>query len=359
MNLLAETLTREIRDHGPISVARYMAAALGHPEHGYYRKQIPFGTAGDFVTAPEVSQMFGELIGLWCAEAWRHMGMPSPILLVELGPGRGTLMKDALRVASVVPDFKRTIDPHLVETSPTLISVQRTNVQGSWHDRFEDVPRGPLLVIANEFFDALPIHQFEKKGDGWHERQVGLNDSGEFVYTSAQQPCSERPPIPETLEGLGPGAIVETCPDGLALAGTLADRVCRDGGAALIIDYGHVQSAPGETLQAVKSHSYHPVLSEPGDADVTAHVDFAALKKTAEERGAAVLGPVPQGCFLRDLGIEQRADALRRGATAAQARDIQSGLMRLTDPRAMGQLFKVMAIVHPALTGLEGFASTE
>ena len=280
MNALAEMLAGEIRDHGPISVARYMAEALGNPEHGYYRKQIPFGTAGDFVTAPEVSQMFGELIGLWCAEAWRLMGMPSPVKLVELGPGRGTLMKDALRVATYVPDFQQALEPHLIETSPVLKAVQRAAVRGAWHDRFEDVPPGPLFVIANEFFDALPIQQFVKQSDGWHERMVGLSDTGDFIFTTDPRPPSARAPIPESLKGLGAGAMVEICPDGLALAQTLADRVCRDGGVVLIIDYGHVQSAPGETLQAVKRHSYHPVLSDPGDADVTAHVDFAALKDT-------------------------------------------------------------------------------
>ena len=359
MNALAETLAQEIRNHGPISVARFMAAALGHPEHGYYRKQIPFGTSGDFVTAPEVSQMFGELIGLWCAEAWRQMGMPSPVLLVELGPGRGTLMKDALRVASFVPGFRQAIEPHLIETSPVLKIAQRSAVRGIWHERFEDVPPGPILIIANEFFDALPIRQFVKLEDGWHERCVSLDNDGHFAFVTAPSPCVARPPIPASLTGLGAGALVETCPEGLALAETIADRVCRDGGVALIVDYGHIQSAPGETLQAVKSHRYHPVLSDPGDADLTAHVDFAALKQVAEARGAAVLGPVPQGRFLRDLGIEQRAEALRRGATADQARDIRSGLTRLTDPRAMGQLFKAMAINHPGLTTLEGFASTD
>jgi NADH dehydrogenase [ubiquinone] 1 alpha subcomplex assembly factor 7 len=268
-------------------------------------------------------------------------------------------MKDALRVASYVPGFQQAIEPHLIETSPVLKAVQHTAVRGTWHDRFEDVPPGPLFVIANEFFDALPIRQFVKQNDGWHERMVGLNGDGDFSFTIDSRPSPARPLIPQTLEGIGAGAMVEVCPDGLAVAQMLADRVCRDGGVALIIDYGHVQSAPGETLQAVKRHSYHPVLSDPGDADVTAHVDFAALKQAAEARGAVVLGPVPQGCFLRDLGIEQRADALRRGATAAQARDIRSGLMRLTDPRAMGQLFKVMAITHPGLTMLEGFAATD
>jgi NADH dehydrogenase [ubiquinone] 1 alpha subcomplex assembly factor 7 len=357
MNALADSLAREIRDHGPITVAHYMAEALGNPEHGYYMKQMPFGAAGDFVTAPEVSQMFGELIGLWCAEAWQLMGTPETILWVELGPGRGTLTRDALRVAGYVPGFPKAIEVHLVEISPVLTSVQQGTVKGTWHRSFDEVPSGPLFVIANEFFDALPIRQFEKGAGGWHERRIGLNGGADFAFVTDPAPCVE-PPVPVSLEGLGPGATVEVCPDGLALAEAIADRICRFGGAALIIDYGHVQSAPGETLQAVRRHSYHPVLADPGDADLTAHVDFAALKRAAESRGARVVGPTPQGCFLKELGIEQRAASLRRGATADQARDIRSGLLRLTDPRAMGQLFKVMAIVHPDLGTLEGFDQT-
>jgi NADH dehydrogenase [ubiquinone] 1 alpha subcomplex assembly factor 7 len=354
MNALAAALAEEIREHGPIPVARYMAEALGNPEHGYYMKQMPIGAAGDFVTAPEVSQMFGELIGLWGAEAWRLMGTPAPILWVELGPGRGTLSRDAMRVADHVPGFRRAIEVHLVETSPILTCVQQSALRGTWHERFEDVPAGPMLLVANEFFDALPIRQYEKRADGWHERRVGLNGSDQFAFTTASLACSETP-VPPALDGLGDGAIVEICPDGMAVVGAIAERIVRHGGAALIIDYGHTQSAPGETLQAVRRHAYHPVLADPGDADLTAHVDFAALKRATEAKGAVVLGPTPQGCFLRALGIEQRADALRRGAPAGQARDVASGLRRLTDPRAMGQLFKVMAIVHPDLAGLEGF----
>jgi NADH dehydrogenase [ubiquinone] 1 alpha subcomplex assembly factor 7 len=355
MNALAEILAQEIRANGPISVARYMAEALGNPEHGYYMKQMPLGAAGDFVTAPEVSQMFGELIGLWCAEAWRLMGMPSPVRLVELGPGRGTLMRDALRVASSLAEFRAALDVHLVESSPFLTKVQQGVIRGTWHDRFEDVPAGPLLLIANEFFDALPIHQFEKCVDGWHERKIGLDGDERFTTVTDSKPRAGLPPICPALEGLGAGATVEVCPEGLDVIRRIADRIVRDGGAALIIDYGHTESAPGETLQAVKRHAYHPVLTDPGEADLTAHVDFAALKGAAEARGALVLGPAPQGRFLLELGIEQRADALRRGATADQARDIKSGLLRLTDPRAMGQLFKVMALVHPDLTALDGF----
>jgi NADH dehydrogenase [ubiquinone] 1 alpha subcomplex assembly factor 7 len=354
MNALGEALAAEIREHGPIPVARYMAEALGHPEHGYYMKQMPIGAAGDFVTAPEVSQMFGELIGLWGAEAWRLMGMPAPIHWIELGPGRGTLMRDVLRVADHVPGYRQALDVRLVETSPVLTKIQQSAVRGTWHQRFDDVPAGPMLLVANEFFDALPIHQYEKRADGWHERRVGLDGGDRFAFVTASLPCPETP-VPPALDGLGEGSMVEICPDGLDVAGAIAERIAVHGGAALIVDYGHTQSAPGETLQAVRRHAYHPVLADPGDADLTAHVDFAALKRAAESKGAIVLGPTPQGCFLRALGIEQRADALRRGATAAQARDVASGLRRLTDPRAMGQLFKVMAIVHPDLAGLEGF----
>ncbi len=354
---LSEVLARRIRVAGPISVAEYMAEALGHPTLGYYTTRDPLGAAGDFVTAPEISQMFGELIGLWCAETWERMGRPAPVLIVELGPGRGTLMADALRaLRRVAPAFRAALRLHLVETSPTLRRLQTerlADVSPTWHDRLADVPAGlPTLVVANEFLDALPIRQFIRTEEGWRERQVGLDPagSGRFAFALAPEPTASLALIPAPLRDRAPpGSLFEACPAALSIAGALAARAVRDGGAALLIDYGHVASACGETLQAARGHRRHDPLDTPGSADLTAHVDFAAVARAATETGARIWGPVPQGEFLRALGIEARAGMLLRGATPAQAAVIESGCRRLIDPAEMGTLFKALAIADPAL----------
>ncbi len=363
MSALAELLARRIAQKGPISVADYMALALGHPEHGYYRHRDPFGAAGDFVTAPEVSQMFGELVGLWCAVVWRSLGAPDPVLFVELGPGRGSLMADALRaVGRVAPDFGRAARVHLVETSPALRQRQEEVLARAagprpprWHRRFAAVPRGPLLVVANEFFDALPIRQYVRAVSGWQERRIDA-EPGTKAFHIVAVPV-RTPALPAALAEAPPGSVVEVSPSRRILARALAGRVVRDGGAALIIDYGHPWSAPGDTLQAVRQHAFQPVLERPGEADLTAHVDFEALAKAAGSAGAATHGPVPQGLFLARLGIRERAEALQAGASPAQARDVKAALGRLIDPRQMGTLFKALAITAPALPTPPGFAA--
>jgi NADH dehydrogenase [ubiquinone] 1 alpha subcomplex assembly factor 7 len=354
---LSETLARRIRLAGPISVAEYMAEALGHPTLGYYTARDPLGAAGDFITAPEISQTFGELIGLWCAETWERMGRPDPVLLVELGPGRGTLMADALRaLRRVAPAFRAALRLHLVETSPTLQRLQAerlADASPAWHDRLADVPLGvPALVVANEFLDALPIRQFVRTGQGWRERQIGLDlaGGGRFAFALTPGPTASLALIPAPLRDAAPaGSLFEACPAALGIAGALGARAVRDGGAALLIDYGHAASACGETLQAVRGHRRHDPLDAPGSADLTAHVDFAAVAHAAAETGARIWGPVPQGEFLRALGIEARAAMLLRRATPAQAAAIESGCRRLIDPAEMGTLFKALAIADPAL----------
>lgn len=359
---LADLLRRRIADAGPLSIADFMAEALGHADHGYYRTRDPLGAAGDFVTAPEISQMFGELIGLWCAEVWRTTLAPRPAALVELGPGRGTLMADALRAARMMPRFAAALTVHLVETSPVLQTLQQRLLAAypvHWHRRLRSVPRGPALLLANEFFDALPVRQFELTAMGWRERMVGLKAEGDgFCIVLAADPAPDAL-IPEEIRASArPGDLAETCPAGLSLAAEIGGRVARHGGAALIVDYGHAASAPGETLQAVRGHRRCDPLDAPGEADLTAHVDFAALSRAAARRGAATHGPVPQGLFLSRLGIAERTVRLRRGASPAQAREIEAARHRLIAAEEMGTLFKVLAITPADMPAPPGFVAT-
>jgi NADH dehydrogenase [ubiquinone] 1 alpha subcomplex assembly factor 7 len=344
-----------IATEGPITVERYMALCLGHPVHGYYRTRDPLGARGDFTTAPEISQIFGELIGLWTAEVWRMMGAPSAVRLVELGPGRGTLMADALRAARVLPAFRAAIHVHLVETSPALRARQEATlapagVPVAWHADLAEVPAGPAIVVANEFFDALPIRQFVGTERGWCERLVGLSDG---ALTFGLNPEPDRAlSIPVRA-----GATLEWPSAGLSLVSALAARVASEGGAALVIDYGHTQSGFGDTLQAVRAHAYADPLADPGEADLTAHVDFALLAQAARSAGAAVHGPVTQGDLLHALGIDARAATLKGRATPAQAEAIDAAVMRLTGSGTgeMGALFKVLALGDPSLGALPGF----
>ncbi len=353
---LSMLLAERIRRAGPLTVADYMQAALGHPEHGYYRTRDPLGAAGDFVTAPEISQIFGELIGLWIADCWDGMGRPDPLRIVELGPGRGTLMADVLRTLKVVPEL--AADPWLVETSPVLREAQRQRVAARWADTLADVPAGPMILIANEFLDALPIRQFVRDGGGWRERLVTVSaDGGALEWTLGAPVGREAAGLPAALEAARDGDVAETCPDALALAAEVAARLARGGGAALFIDYGTTASRPGDSLQAVRAHQYQDPLAAPGDADLTAHVDFAALADAARAAGAAVHGPAPQSLFLEALGVFGRAQALKRRATAAQAREIDLAVHRLTAPDQMGSLFKAIALADPSMPPPAGFAS--
>ncbi len=361
MTALGDRLAARIARLGPITVADYMAAALTDPEAGYYMTGDPFGARGDFVTAPEVSQMFGELIGLWCADTWARMGAPDPVLLVELGPGRGTLMADALRAQRVVPNCRAALRPQLVEISPALGARQRetlaaTGVEASWHERLDQVPEGPLLVIANEFFDALPIRQFERRPEGWCERLVGLGPNGKQLAFALGPPSAQaQVQVPAALRAAPAGAVVEVSAPGIAIAAEIGRRLAAHGGAALIVDYGHAAPRTGATLQAVRRHAAHNVLAEPGSADLTAHVDFAALGRAATEAGARVYGPVDQGELLGALGIGARAEALRGGASPAQAAAVDAARHRLTDAAEMGTLFKALALSHPDLGAPAGF----
>ena len=354
MSTLAQLLARRIALTGPITVAEFMAEALGHPMHGYYQRRDPFGSAGDFITAPEVSQMFGEMIGLWCVEVWHRMGSPSPCHLVELGPGRGTLMADALRAARIRPAFGQAMRLHLVETSAHLRERQAGVLSAyhpSWHGAFAEVPEGPLLLVANEFFDALPVHQFFLGAQGWYERVVSTD--GEHLAFASAPPGPSFALLSERQRG-GPAA--EVSPAGLALAGDIARRLAVHGGAALIIDYGSSQSLPGESLQAVRQHQPVDPLADPGAADLSAHVDFAGLIHAARAAGAVAHGPLPQGEFLQRLGLDGRAASLKARATAVQAREIDAARRRLLDAREMGTLFKALALTAPNLATPPGFA---
>jgi len=340
---LARRLARLIRATGPITIAQYMAEANA----AYYREGTPFGALGDFVTAPEISQMFGELVGLWCAEVWRAMGSPVPAMLVELGPGRGTLMADARRALGVLPAAQAALQPWLVETSPRLRAAQAAVVPAArWRERLEDVPDGPAILVANEFFDALPIHQFVRTEAGWCERLVAADES------DALRPMVASRPVP--LDVTAPvGAVHEVDAAGAALAGLIAARLQAHGGAALIVDYGG--GAPGDTLQAVRRHRKEPPFLHPGEADLSAHVDFAALAAAARKAGAAVHGPICQADFLDALGLRARAARLAARASPAQATAIDGQVARLTDPHGMGSLFQAMTITHPALPAPPGF----
>ena len=349
-------LARRIRADGPMSIASYMEEALFHPRWGYYATRDPLGAQGDFTTAPEMSQVFGELIGLWCAELWQRMGAPDPVLLVELGPGRGTLMRDALRAARLVPAFGRAVRLHLVERSPVLRAAQGRALADAaprWHDGLGELPPGPLLLIANEFLDALPIRQYVQGSDGWHERVVTLAGGGDTLAFALDPAVAADAALP----GAALGAIRETRPAARALARGLGARLAERGGAALFIDYGYWPSGSGDTLQAVRRHRAHDVLDAPGAADLTAHVDFADFAQAAEAAGARAWGPVEQGAFLARLGIAARAARLAASAALNQALLIRSGCRRLIDPMQMGRLFKALALTGPAGPPPAGFGA--
>ncbi|TCP63108.1 SAM-dependent MidA family methyltransferase [Rhodovulum bhavnagarense] len=341
MTPLAAQLARRIAAAGPISVAEFMAECLLDPEYGYYTCEEPFGTAGDFTTAPEISQMFGELLGLWLAQVWLDQGTPLPFTLAELGPGRGTLMADMLRATGGVPGFHEGADIHLVEMSPRLRAAQRDALEGlavTWHDQPDTLPEAPLFVIANEFFDALPVRQFQRDISGWRERQIGLVEGALSFGLSAPAPLGA---LAHRLADTTPGEIVETCQGAAPVVAALAARIQNHGGAALICDYGGWRSR-GDTLQALYRHAFDPPLAHPGQADLTAHVDFEALTRAA--RGVRVSAMTPQGVFLERLGITARAQALARGLTGAALENHIAAHRRLTHPQEMGTLFKIIAL---------------
>ncbi|MBI1778138.1 MAG: SAM-dependent methyltransferase [Proteobacteria bacterium] len=348
---LAGRLRRRIETLGPIDLGEYMQLALADPEAGYYTTGEPFGAAGDFTTAPEISQMFGELVGLWAAFVWRQMGAPDPVLLIELGPGRGTMLADALRATAAAPAFRRALRLHLVETSPMLRRRQQealTGAEASWHDAVATLPDGPAILLANEFVDALPIRQLQRTPLGWQERLVDRDKGGGFRFVLAMSPLAAL--VPAALASAPIDAVIELSPARLALADALARRLVALGGAALIIDYGYAASVPGDTLQAVKGHRPHPPLEDPGTADLTAHVDFAAFAAAATEAGATVHGPIDQGVWLERLGIGERAKRL-----APARAGVWDDLRRLIDADEMGTLFKALALTPPGQSTPPGF----
>ena len=357
---LEQEIRRLIAATGPMPVANYMRLCLTHPQHGYYTTRDPFGSSGDFVTAPEISQMFGELIGLWMAAVWQQMGAPENVRIIELGPGRGTLMHDALRATRVVQEFCNAMVVHLVEVSPALRQVQQRTLEGLhvpvlWHARLEEVPPGPCIVIANEFVDALPVYQAVKQANGWHERLIDVAPDGNLSIVAAPEPLPHfEAALPRGLRTAPEGAIFEWRADSLALE---LGRRLRDEGAALIIDYGHAQFGLGDTLQAVAGHSFTDPFRAPGNADLTAHVDFEAFAQCAESMGARIHGPIRQRDLFLRLGIVQRANTLKANAPASKAAEIDVALARLIaeGARGMGELFKAIGVAAPRLGPLPGF----
>ena len=356
--LLTE-IRKLIKSSGPMPVWRYMELCLMHPQHGYYVSRDPLGREGDFTTAPEVSQMFGEMIGLWLLQAWADQGCPKNPRLVELGPGRGTLMADALRAASVEPDFTNDLEVVLIEASPVLQQMQADKLRGSgadisWQAQFDDsLSDRPLFLIANEFFDALPVRQYVRAERGWHERMVTALD-GELGFALAPVPVP-LPVIPQDRETAPQGGVYETSPAALALAEHIAAIVAQRGGAALMIDYGYdAVTGFAETLQAVGGHRFADVLAAPGEDDLSAHVDFAALAQAGRRGGACVFGPVTQGGFLASIGITERAEQLMKSHPAS-AEELLTATQRLIGADQMGTLFKALAFAPPGVTGFAGF----
>lgn len=350
---LTALLRRRIAREGPLAVADYMTEALLHPRFGYYTTGQPFGAAGDFVTAPEISQMFGELIGAWSAASWHQMGAPKRFALIEIGPGRGTLMADLLRAARRAPGFLAAAELHLVEPSPALRERQREALAGqavAWHDDLADLPALPSILIANEFFDALPIRQLQRAAAGWIERRIGFDDAaGKLTWGLDPGPSPLAALIPPGLAATArPGDIFEFSPAARVAMKTLAAHLATHGGYGLFVDYGHAMPGFGDTFQAVRRHGFADPLEAPGTADLTAHVDFAALLAVAREAGAAVYGPLGQGDLLVALGIRERAASLMVNASERQRRDIESAARRLIAPDEMGTLFKAIAVAAPA-----------
>lgn len=355
---LAERIARRIRREGPLSVAAFMAMALHDPDNGYYARRDPIGRAGDFITAPEISQIFGELIGLWCADLWRRIGRPDPVLVVELGPGSGALSDDFLRAAATLPEFRRALRLYLVEASPVLRAVQQRRLAAAdpqFVASIDDLPPGPMLLIANEFLDALPIRQLARGGVDWAERVVALGAEDRLVFADGPEHPALTLLVPAALRALPPGSVVEVCPAAASLAASLGARLTRQPGAALFVDYGYFPSRPGPTLGALRRHEAAAVLDDPGSADLSAHVDFAVFAAAAHAAGAKTHGPVTQSRFLTALGAKTRFEALAARARPAQRALLESGLRRLLDPVQMGNLFKVLAVTSPGLPQPAGF----
>jgi SAM-dependent MidA family methyltransferase len=351
---LAERIASLVEASGPIGVADYMMLCLFDPAYGYYTTREPFGTQGDFTTAPEISQMFGELTGVWIYQAWRSVGGPSPVTIAEIGPGRGTLMKDILRtLGRLDPALARNARFALIETSPRLTEIQRrtlggTNARITWHTSIETLPPAPLLLVGNELFDALPIRQYLKTASGWRERVVGLDKDKRLAFMAGPG-APDMALLPPDAADAPEGAIVELAPARTALMETIAQRLADHGGVALFIDYGYDKPGIGDTLQAVRRHEHDDVLAHPGEADLTAHVDFAALTSVARSHGLTA-SVTTQGDFLLRMGLLERAGTLGANGDETLRDKLRAEVERLAGPGAtggMGELFKVLEVTTP------------
>lgn len=349
MTPLKQRIVRLIGASGPISVAEYMATCLFDPEHGYYTTREPFGVAGDFTTAPEISQMFGELVAVWLYSAWKASGSPAGATFAEIGPGRGTLMKDMLRVLGRLdPAFAANTSVALIETSPRLRDVQKATLAASgvdiiWHESIATLPQAPLFIVGNELFDAIPTRQFVRAADGWNERAIGIDANGELAFATGPARIDTAVLPPEAATAVA-GTIFEFAPARTAMMETIAERIAAHGGAGLFFDYGHLRPGLGDTLQALCKHRYEDVLANPGEADLTSHVDFAALAGAARANGLEAHGTT-QGEFLLAMGLLERAGSLGARGDENAREKIRSEVERLAGPDAMGTLFKALAVM--------------
>jgi SAM-dependent MidA family methyltransferase len=354
---LTPHLVQMIRESGPMTVASFMQTALLHPLHGYYTTQMPFGTAGDFTTAPEISQMFGELLGLCIAQAWIDQGSPTQFTLAEAGPGRATLMADILRATQQVPGFHGALQIRLIEASPKLRAVQAETLAGYaplWVDGFGDLPPAQLFLIANEFFDCLPPRQFIREGDGWAERVIGLDGAGALRFGKTKPAPNDM--LSHRIDDTKGGDLVEVHPGASAVATQIAEHIAQNGGLGLIVDYGDWRSV-GDTVQALRAHAPVDVLDGPGTADLTVHVDFEVLAEATTAAGAVHTRLTPQGVFLERLGITQRAQTLAQNLSGEALDTHVAAHRRLTAPEEMGTLFKVLGIVPATAPLPAGFAT--
>ncbi len=346
---LERIIRQRIRQHGGLTVADYMRLCLTHPEHGYYTTRQPLGEGGDFLTAPEASQVFGELLGVWAMACWQQMGSPPRLHLVELGPGRGLLMADLLRAAASRPAFLRTLRVHLVELSPTLRQQQEQRLASAgvplrWHETLPQALDAPAIVIANEFLDALPVRHYEHTAEGWRERLIMLDENDAFTFTASGPPP---PALPAWAQDVPIGGIIELSPEREAAARQLGHLLRHAKGAALVIDYGHATPAPGETLQALHRHRQVDIFHRPGESDLTTHVDFHALATTLRNTGIATPPVMEQGAFLLALGLRERLATLLRNASEEQAGRLLRGAERIAGVEHMGSLFKVLCAHGP------------
>jgi len=371
MSLAEKNIYQHIMQTGPISVADFMTMALYDPQYGYYRVKDPLGKQGDFTTSPEISQIFGEIIGIWIAATWQQLGSPSPVTLVETGPGRGTLMADILRATKKLPNFHNNLHVCLLEINERLIQEQQATLEPlrnslenlSWHSSIDKVPNDtPVIFIGNEFFDALPIHQFVKTNEGWRERMINCKPSSQTLEFALSPPVS----LPKILhkktikkiQEAPLGAVYEYCPTAIDITTQISERIAEHNGAALFIDYGYYENQLNDTFQAVKKHQYHCPLSDIGEADLTAHVDFSTLANTASQYNIRAQGNCTQKDFLHMMGIDLRSSALMQQANKKQQQDITTAVTRLTSPTQMGTLFKCLALTHSDHPPAYGFADT-